>query len=159
MVVTRWNPWTDLFSLHDQVFNDAIGRTFMPERVVHSLPLDVRQTDEAFLIEASLPGFKPEDVEVTFDENVLTIRGTRQEEEISRGGYVQRERHLNSVYRQVGLPAEIKADEITASFDNGILTVLVPRAQKAQPMRIPLTVGRVDQPKLIDAAVVGSTTG
>lgn len=153
MVVSRWNPWSDLFSAHDQVFNDAVGRTFMPERGVHNLPLDIRQSDDAFLIEASVPGFRPEDVEITLDENVLTISGTRQEDEITPGGYVRRERHLHSVYRQVGLPTEVKAEDITARFHNGVLTVKVPRAQKAQPKRIPVTTGQIEQPKLIDASV------
>jgi HSP20 family protein len=149
MVVNRWNPWTELFSMHDQLYNDAYGRSMMPERTVHTLPLDIRQSDEMFEIEASVPGFKPEDVEITFDENVLTIRGTRQEDEITRGAYVRRERNLHSVYRQVGLPAEVKADQISATFENGILTVSIPRAQRAQPTRIPVT--SIEHPKLIEA--------
>ena len=145
MALTRWNPWGELFSLHDQMdqlFNEAFGRTLMPSRSTETahLPLDIRQTDEAFFIEASVPGFRPEDVEVTLDENVLTIRGTRSfESEDGKGGYVRRERSVSSVYRQVGLPAEVRAEEITASFENGVLTVTVPRAQRAQPKRIPVT--------------------
>jgi HSP20 family protein len=150
MVVNRWNPWTELFSMHDQLYNDALGRSMTPERVVHTLPLDIRQSDEAFEIEASVPGFKPEDIEITFDENVLTIRGVRQDDELSRGAYVRRERNLNSVYRQVGLPAEVKADQISAMFENGVLTVTVPRAQRAQPTRISVKTS-VEHPKLVEA--------
>lgn len=148
MVVNRWNPWNEVFSAHEQLYTDALGRALMPERLVHTLPLDIRQSDDAFEIEASVPGFKPEEVDITFDENVLTIRGTKHEDEVMRGAYVRRERNVYSVYRQVGLPTEVKADEITASFDNGVLTVTVPRAQRAQPKRIPII---AEHPKLIES--------
>jgi HSP20 family molecular chaperone IbpA len=147
--------WSDM----DQLFlNAGYSRTHMPERVVNNLPLDIRQTDEAFWIEASVPGFRAEDVEITLDENVLTIRGTRrQEDEALRGRYVQRERQLSSVYRQVGLAAEVKAEEITASFENGVLSVMVPRAKKAQPKRIPVTMVGGEQAKVIDAPAGASS--
>jgi HSP20 family protein len=149
--------WSDV----DQLFlNAGYGRTHMPERVVPNLPLDIRQTDEAFWIEASVPGFRPEDVEITLDENLLTIRGIpRQEDEARRGRYVQRERQLSSVYRQVGLAAEVKAEEITASFENGVLSVMVPRAKKAQPKRIPVTVAGGEQAKVIDVPADATSAG
>jgi HSP20 family protein len=159
MTLSRWNPWGELFSLHDQMdqlFGEAVGRTVMPERgTVTHLPLDIRQTDEAFFIEASVPGFRPEDVEITLDENVLTIRGRREsKDETNEGGYVRRERLSASVYRQVSLPNEVKADEITASFNNGVLTITVPRAQRAQPKRIPVSSGAAtEQTKGVEAPV------
>jgi HSP20 family protein len=124
---------------------------------VRTLPLDIRQTDEAFYIEASMPGFRPGDVEITFDENVLTIRGGRpQEDATDRGVYVQRERQLSSVHRRVYLPAQVKAEQITAGFDNGVLTIVVPREQKAQPQRIPVSFALGEQPKVIEAPVAAS---
>lgn len=156
--LTRWNPWSDLFSLHDQMdqlFNEAFGGTLAPRgsaEVATTLPIDIRQTDEAFVLEASVPGFSPEDVEVTVDQNVLTIKGTRQQEsEDRKNGWIRRERRTGSVYRQVMLPAEVRADEISASFDKGVLTVTVPRAQKAQPRRISVSTGAPQQPNVIDA--------
>jgi HSP20 family protein len=161
MALSRWNPWGELFTLHDQVdqlFNETFGRSVVPARgngggVVAHLPLDIRQSDEAFTIEASVPGFTPDEVEVTIDEGALTIRGEhRTNEETSRGGYVRRERQSASVYRQVGLPAEVRADEISATFANGVLTITVPRAQKAQPKRIPVTAASEQpQQRVIDA--------
>jgi len=149
MVMNRWNPWTELFAMQDQLYDDAIAR-HAPERAVHSLPLDIRQSDDAFAIVASVPGFKAEDLDITFDENVLTIRGARHDHELMGETYVRRERNLNSVFRQVGLPAEVKVEEISASFDNGVLTVTVPRAQRAQPTRIAVK-ATIEQPKLVGA--------
>jgi HSP20 family protein len=155
--LTRWNPWGDLSSLHDQMdqlFDEAFGGALQPRggEMTTTLPIDIRQSDEAFTLEASVPGFSPEDVEVTVDQNVLTIRGSRkQESEERRDGWIRRERRTGSVHRQVVLPAEVRADEIRASFENGVLTVTVPRAQKAQPKRIPVSAGTPQQPDVIDA--------
>lgn len=157
--LTRWNPWSDLFSLHDQMdqlFNEAFGGSALARRnggeAALTLPIDIRQTDEAYVLEASVPGFKPEDVEVTLDQNVLTIQGTqRQESEEEKGGWVRRERRTGSFRRQVVLPAEVRAEEISASFEHGVLTVTVPRAQKAQPRRIPVAPGAPAEPRVIDA--------
>lgn len=146
MAIARWNPWNDLFDLQgqvDQLFQSLTGGTTRQSNGVSemmNLPVDIRQTDGEFVIEASVPGFRPDDVEVTFDDGVLTIRGQRNiENDEQHGQYVRRERRLTSVYRQIGLPAEVRADEISASFENGVLRVTVPRAQKAQPKRIPVT--------------------
>jgi len=156
--LTRWNPWSELFSLHDhmdQLFNEAFGSPAVAVRggdAPATLPIDIRQTDEAYLIEASVPGFAPEDVEVTVDQNVLTIKGERkQETEDRKEGWIRRERRQSSVFRQVGLPAEVREGEITASFQHGVLTVTVPRAQKPQPKRIPVSTGAPAEPKVIDA--------
>lgn len=156
--LTRWNPWGELFSLHDhmdQLFNEAFGSPALTVRGADApatLPIDIRQTDEAYFIEASVPGFAPEDVEVTVDQNVLTIKGNRrQESEERKDGWIRRERRHSSLYRQVGLPAEVREAEITASFENGVLTVTVPRAQKPQPKRIPVNAGAPVEPKVIDA--------
>ena len=148
MALVRWNPWGELFNLHTQM--DELFQTLTPSqpatqgdiRNYTQLPVDIRQTEDAFTIEASVPGFKPDEVEVTFDDSVLTIKGEHKEQsEKKDGDWVRRERRMSSVYRQVGLPAEVRADEISASFDNGVLSINVPRAQRAQPKRIPVTAG------------------
>ena len=153
MALIRWNPWGDLFDLHSQV--DHLFQSLGPDTVrmngdeIAGLPVDIRQTDDAFVIEASVPGFRPEDVEVTFADGLLTIKGNRSAEtEDKSGTYMRRERRTTSVFRQVGLPAEVRDDHINATFDNGVLRITVPRAEKAQPRRIPVTAGTA---KVIDA--------
>ncbi len=146
MALVRWNPWSDLFSLSNQM--DQLFQSTLPQPESRnggeqfSLPVDIRQSDAAFTIEASVPGFDPQNVEVTFEDGVLSIKGTYDDEHERTGaGYVRRERRTGSVYRQIGLPAEVRADEISAAFHNGVLTVTVPRAAKAQPKRIPVSTG------------------
>jgi len=158
MTLVRWNPWGELFNLPSQMddlfeaLSPAQGGDKGDVRGYVQLPVDISQTDEAFSIEASVPGYKPDEVEVTFDDGVLTIKGQHKvESEKKEGEWVRRERRMSSVYRQVGLPAEVRADEISASFDNGVLTINVPRAQRAQPKRIPVTAGATNgQPRVIE---------
>ena len=146
-IVGRWNPWSDLLTLHsqmDQLFESAYGSRRgdgTESYELANLPVDIHQTDDAYTIEASVPGFRPEDVEVTLEDGVLTIRGSlRAENSRDEKGYIRRERRMTSVYRQIGLPQEVQADGISASFTNGVLTVRVPRTPKAQPKRIPVTI-------------------
>jgi HSP20 family protein len=161
MAVTRWNPWGDVFALTDtvdQLFNRTSPRGDRGT-LTQSLPLDIRQTDEAFVIEASVPGFRPDEVDITIDENVLTIKAHREQETGSeKGGYVRRERRVTSFFRQVGLPAEVRAEEINASFENGLLTITVPRAQKAQPRRIQVNGGGAAQPTLVESSAEQPTS-
>lgn len=152
MALVRWNPWGDLLSLHsqmDQLFGQTMGEFGMDGGEYANLPVDIRQTDGAFTIEASVPGFKPEDVEVTFDNGMLTIKGqAERKSESEKDGWVRRERRHTSVFRQVALPNEVKSDDITARFENGVLTITVPRVEKAQPKRIPVSGGN---PSVVDA--------
>jgi len=150
MAVIRWNQWNDLFDLHTQMDHlfqpHAPGVASRNGVEYSSLPVDIQQNDQAFIVEASVPGFKPGDVEVTFEDGVLTIAGRRTNSETTKDTtYLRQERRTTSVFRQVGLPAEVRVDEIAASFENGVLRITVPRAQKAQPKRIPVTVTTGDK--------------
>ena len=158
MAIVRWNPWNDLFDLHshvDQLFESLSGND-TPRNgggEYMNLPVDIRQTDDAFVIEASVPGFRPEDVELLFDDGVLTIKGQRSSSsEEAQGSYVRRERRRLSVFRQLALPAGVRADRISAKFDNGVLRVTLPRVQKAQPQRIPVAAdsGERQQPQVVE---------
>jgi HSP20 family protein len=151
MAVVRWNPWTDLFDLHtqlDKLVQPAAHSASRNGIEYTTLPVDIRQTDAAFVVEASVPGFSPDDVEVTFDDGALTITGRHNSSETTKDAtYVRRERRTTSVFRQVGLPADVRAEDITASFENGVLRIEIPRAQKAQPKRIPVTVAKGTKPE------------
>ena len=135
--MVRWDPWSELFNLHTEVsrlINDKRGSGVHPEMA--ALPVDIRQTDAEFLVEASVAGFAPEEVEVTLDQGVLTIRGEHRTDSEAEGQCLRRERSRRSFFRQLSLPKEVRGDGITATFGHGVLTVRVPRIEAPAPRRI-----------------------
>jgi len=167
--MSRWDPWTDLFTLQNEVqrllngsWGTGVGAAAAvestPRLAAVSLPLDIRQTDQAFVIEASVPGFRPDQVEVTVEHGILTIQGQRPAEEPPEGVYLRRERGLRAFFRQLTLPGDVREDGIAASFEHGVLTISVPRVESAQPRRIQVqsaaalpTGGVVDVPATVGA--------
>lgn len=90
--------------------------------------MDISEDDHAFTVTAEMPGARPEDVEVTVDEDVLTIRAERtQERETNRRNYHLVERSVGVFQRSLRLPAPVDAGKVQASFDNGVLTVTIPK--------------------------------
>jgi HSP20 family protein len=138
-MLTRYNPFGELLNLHtqmDRLFDEVVQDSRTAGPVAALLPLDIKQTDKDVVIVASLPGFKPEEVEVTIEDGVLTIQARREESAESNDGYLRRERHWGSLYRQVALPWEVKADQAKATFDKGVLTLTLPKAPSAQPIKV-----------------------
>ena len=101
------------------------------------LPLDILDGENGFEVKAAVPGFKPEEVEVTVTEGTLSIVASHKEETSSRHGkYLRRELRLGNYARSVQLPGGIRAEDIKAGFDNWILTVEIPKAKAPQPIKI-----------------------
>jgi HSP20 family protein len=110
-----------------------------------TMPLiDMRETDDAYVVEAELPGVKPEDTEVTLDGQTLVIRGRygeEHEEEGKGGRYLLRERRFGTFARAITLPGGIDPDKVTSSFANGELTISLPKLAEAKARRIPVSAG------------------
>ena len=118
----------------DQAFNGTQGsRTWVPA-------MDVAERGDAYLVQAELPGVSPEQVDVSFEQNVLTIRGTKPASfDVASEGELRvfaAERVHGTFERSVRLPEFVNADRITGNFSNGLLTVTVPKAEAAQPRKI-----------------------
>ena len=133
----------------DQAFNGVGGsRVWVPA-------LDVAERGDAYVVHAELPGVSPDQVDVSFEQNILTIRGTKPASfDVSTDGEVRvfaAERVHGSFERSVRLPEFVDADRIDANFTNGLLTVTVPKAQAAQPRRITIrgTTGTAEQKQQI----------
>ena len=151
MAIARWRPASDLASLHstmDRLFSDVFGDSFArmggEDRglATFHLPVDIQENEDGYVIKAPVPGFNPEDVEITFSDGVLTINAThREEKEEPEGQYLRREIAFGNYQRRIGLPGGVKAEDITATFDNGVLTVMVPRAPRPEPRRIQVQPG------------------
>ena len=105
--------------------------------------LDVAERGDAYVIHAELPGVGPDQVDVSFEQNVLTIRGTKPASfDVANEGELRvfaAERVHGTFERAVRLPEFVNADRITANFSNGLLTITVPKAEAAQPRKIAIT--------------------
>lgn len=148
MALIRWNPNNDLFNLHtelDRVFGDLTQGLFTGQFNGGSnysgfLPLDVTRSEDALEIEASVPGFRPDEVSITLDGGVLTITAERkQETEQKDRNYVRRERQMGRLYRQVILGELVQEDNVQANFNDGVLTITAPLVKKPEPKRIAIS--------------------
>jgi HSP20 family protein len=143
----RWSPSTELANLHgavDRLFEDFFGPSSTrgdggqhEVAPTYRLPLDVKEADGGYEIQASVPGFKPDEVDVTITDGLLRIQAQHSEESRKEeGGYLRREVAFGNYQRAIQLPADVKAEGVSATFENGILTVKVPRAPRPQPTKI-----------------------
>jgi HSP20 family protein len=106
---------------------------------IWGLDLDVVENDESFLIHASVPGIDPEQLDITLENNVLTIKGELEEEERQEGDvYHLRERRYGQFSRSITLPSDVDAEAIEAHVVNGVLTLTVPKSEESKPKRIPI---------------------
>ncbi|HEV2953121.1 MAG TPA: Hsp20/alpha crystallin family protein [Candidatus Dormibacteraeota bacterium] len=146
MNVRYWDPWADVLQaqrdmdrLFDQVFGQAGSRRAVvgegDEKTTYLLPVDILEDKGAYKLTASVPGFAPEDVDVTWHEGVLAIEAKAPDRKVE-GTWLRKERGYGSASRRLQLPSQIEPDRISASFENGVLTVTVPKAQAAQPVKI-----------------------
>jgi HSP20 family protein len=103
--------------------------------------VDIREQNDAYLVEVELPGLSKDDVKITMENNILTIQGEKkQEKEEKRGDYHRTERVYGSFQRSFTLPSSVKNDKIEAQYKNGILTVTLPKVEEAKPKAIEVKV-------------------
>lgn len=143
-MLTRWDPFQEMINLRnslDRMFDTNYGSLETTTRpIAWGLPLDVSETDDAFIVKASIPGVKPDDVEITFTDNVLTIKGeVKAEEEVKDARYHLRERRYGSFARSISLGSRIENDKIHANYENGVLVLTLPKASEVKPRRIAIT--------------------
>jgi HSP20 family protein len=133
-MLTRWDPFSDLKGVEAE-FDRMVGQAFSKNAWVPAL--DIRETEDRFEVTVDLPGMRSDDVEVTFEDGTLTIRGQREfAHEENEGQYHRIERSYGSFARSVRLPRVAEAERIEASFDNGVLAVLVPKREEAKARTI-----------------------
>jgi HSP20 family protein len=140
-LIRRSNPFGELLSLRqamDRLFEDSFVN---PRSGIASdeqpLALDVYTTSDSLVVEAALPGVKPDDVNISILGDTLTISGsTHDEQKRDENGYSYREIRRGSFSRTVTLPNGLKSDAATASFENGLLRLSFPKAEEAKPRQI-----------------------
>lgn len=144
MMVRRPSTFGELISLRrtmDRVLADPFFRPAAGPRPIRHMPLDVFETPDALVLEAALPGVKPEDVDISVLGDVLTLTaGSDQSAPDVPGDYQVREMRRGRMSRSVTLPSGLRPDATTASYEDGLLRLSIPRAVPAERRSIPLTV-------------------
>lgn len=139
--VIRHNPVREMVTLRnalDRMFDDSFFAPFKREELVDwGLPLDVIEQTDNFLVKASVPGINAEDLEITLENDVLSIKGeTKSEVEQNNDRYHLRERRVGRFGRTISFPVRVNGDAITAEYKEGVLTLTVPKAEEVKPRRI-----------------------
>jgi HSP20 family protein len=123
----------------DRLFEDSFVKpsSAWPELGIGELPIDMYQTDNDVVVKASLPGVKPEEVDISITGDTITIKGEHKEEkEVKEEDYLRRERRYASFNRSLMVPVSVKSDKAEATFENGVLTLTLPKAEEVKPKQI-----------------------
>jgi HSP20 family protein len=161
MVMSRWDPYSEAMSLRDamnRLFEQAVWQPSAGDGGQRSAgagfapAIDVCESADDFIVEVSLPGVKPEDVDIEIEQGVLTIKGEMREDahraqhpgqqgDRHEGNFHMRERRWGRFFRSITLPTMVNADRAQATFENGILTLRIPKAEETRPRRIQIHAG------------------
>jgi HSP20 family protein len=147
MAIVRWNPVRDLFGLQEEmnmVLGGFLGTAKMGEdtTLVRWAPrVDIVEVNGTYELTADLPGLKKDDIKIEIHDNVLTLRGEKKlEEEKKDKNYRLCERYFGEFVRTFTLPENVNKDGIEAEFKDGVLTVAIPKVEKAKPKQIEVKV-------------------
>jgi HSP20 family protein len=133
-MLAKMDPFRDLRTIEDE-FDRLMGRALSRDAWMPAL--DVRETEDRYEVHIDLPGLDPSDVNVTFEDGMLTISGKRQFDQEDRANTWHRvERGFGTFARSIRLPQTADPERIEASFDKGVLAVMVPKTEQAKPRTI-----------------------
>ncbi len=146
MLLRRWEPFSHIHSSSHSFPRMALGFPATSDGGHDGrwrLPLDVFEEDENLVLRASVPGVEPEDIEVTIEDGILTIKGQTSEESESREkGYIIKERRTGSFHRSLRLPDRFDPDKAESDYENGVLTVHLPKAEEKRAKRLAVAVNK-----------------
>ncbi len=138
MAITRYEPWGLLTQLQRELERGAAeGSTATAE---WAPAVDIKEETDRFLIHADIPGVKPEDIDVSMEDGVLTIKGEKKTEaKTEKKGYKRVERTYGSFYRRFSLPDTANPETISAVSKHGVLEIIIPKREAVQPKKISVT--------------------
>jgi HSP20 family protein len=147
MSLVRWNPGRDLTRMQDD-FNRLVNNFFNDDAMETSFgrsswqpSVDISETPENYLVTAELPGLTKDDVKISYEDGILSIRGEKkQEKEEKRKNYHRVERSFGVFERSFRVPSRVIADKIEAKFKDGILNLILPKSEEARPKEIPIKI-------------------
>ncbi len=145
--LVRWDPVREIRTLQnlmDRLFEETwapMERTGAIEGLALVPRVDMYETDDEVVVKATIPGVKPEDLEITVTGNVLTIKGeVKEEKEEKDVNFIRKERLFGTFRRDLTLPVDVDVDKAKAEFENGILTLHLPKVETAKPKRLEVKV-------------------
>ena len=151
MAIIRWDPFREMTQVQNQ-FNRLVDQVWGGRQESWLPAVDVFDKKDAVVLKAELAGMDPDDIEIEVEDNVLTIKGERKfEEKVEDERYYRVERRFGSFQRALALPQGVKADEIQAGYEDGILTVTVPKVEEEKPKRIEVKAKKTVEAKKADA--------
>jgi HSP20 family protein len=144
----RWEPTRELSTLRgrmDRLFNEALGRTWGSEEGLATgvwvPPVDVFETPESIVLKADLPDVKKDEVDISIENNTLTIKGERKmEKETTEKNFYRCERSYGAFTRSFTLPPTVETEKAEAAFENGVLTLTLPKREESKPKQIKVKV-------------------
>ena len=160
-LIRRSGPWDDLFTLRrtmERFFDDDVRPRFWRATFAGAEPaLDITTNTDELVVKASLAGWKPEDVEITLTGNTLTISGEmKTEERREEDSWILNEIRRGSFSRTLELPEGLVGERATASFEHGLLTLRIPKAEEIKPKQIKISTATSGdappEPELVGAA-------
>ena len=145
-ILTRWEPSRGLTTLQDQInrlFSDSFDRTGEEGSLTAWAPaVDIYETEHELVVKADLPDIDPKDLDIRVENNILTIRGERKfENKVNEENYLRVERSYGSFSRSFQLANSVNSDAIKADYQNGVLTLSIPKREEAKPKQIKVNVG------------------
>lgn len=143
MSAGRWDPWSEFLPLRemmDQLLRESMGRPRTGGMVSGiGVPIDIAETDDAYLVMAVIPGARPEDVQIQVSGDTLQLSGEVKEPELDeQATWIARERRYGPFRRVLTLPGPVRADDAEAEFVNGVLVVRLPKATVSRSRQIPI---------------------
>jgi HSP20 family protein len=142
MELQIWDPYRDMRMMEQAMNRMWRGIGALPgETEQWNIPIDVVQKADDIIVKASLPGVKPEEIEVTVEDNVLTLKAQSSKEfETQEAGYLVRERSFGTFYRALRLPQSVDTEKIHPVYENGVLTITMPKAEEKKKKQIKVAV-------------------
>jgi HSP20 family protein len=143
--ITRWDPFRNISSLQEQM--NRLLESSLPHRGDHSArttwapAVDIYETENELVLKADLPAINEKDLDVRVENNMLTIRGERKfEQQVKEDNYLRIERTYGSFSRSFGLPNTVNTEAIKAEYENGVLTVELPKRAESKPKQVKINV-------------------
>jgi HSP20 family protein len=151
VAIQRWDPLRDLRQMEDTVNRLWRGYGGVPAGSEDwNILIDVVQKEDDIIVKASIPGVKPEAIDLAIEDNILTIKSERKPDfENDNTAYLIQERPVGSFYRALRLPDTVDADKIQTTYENGVLTIVLPKAEEKKKKQIKIQI--TGSPKSIEA--------